>query len=195
MRHKNLNTDTMDDVIKGCLNNNRRSQKALFDTYSGKLMAVSYRYMGNQEDANEVLQEGFIKIFNNLTTYNFSIDIFYWMKRIIINLAIDKLRKQQRDRKIISSDQDDVFKTTDHDEIYNFDSPQQQQIVAQILTQAVSQLSPAYRSVFNLYVVEDYTHAEIAEMLGVSEGTSKSNYFKAKAKLKKLLENKINLVY
>lgn len=195
MRHENLNTDTMDDVIKGCLNNNRRSQKALFDTYSGKLMAVSYRYMGNQEDANEVLQEGFIKIFNNLTTYNFSIDIFYWMKRIIINLAIDKLRKQQRDRKIISSDQDDVFKTTDHDEIYNFDSPQQQQIVAQILTQAVSQLSPAYRSVFNLYVVEDYTHAEIAEMLGVSEGTSKSNYFKAKAKLKKLLENKINFVY
>ncbi len=195
MRHKNLNTDAIDDVIKGCLNNNRRSQKILFDTYSGKLMAVSYRYMGNQEDANEVLQEGFIKIFNNLTTYNPSIDIFYWMKRIIINLAIDKLRKQQRDRKIISSDQDDVFKTTDHDEIYNFDSFQQQQIVAQILTQAVSQLSPAYRSVFNLYVVEDYTHAEIAEMLGVSEGTSKSNYFKAKAKLKKLLENKINLVY
>jgi len=195
MRHNNLNTDDMDDVIKGCLNNNRRSQKALFDTYSGKLMAISYRYMGNQEDANEVLQEGFIKIFNSLDTYTPSVNIFYWMKRIIINLAIDKLRRQQRDRKTISSNQDDTFVTVDHDEIYNFDSLQQQQITARILAQAVSQLSPAYRSVFNLYVVEDHTHAEIAEILGISEGTSKSNYFKAKAKLKKLLEDKINLVY
>ena len=185
----------MEDIIKECLNNDRKSQKILFDTYAGKLMAISCRYMGNEEEANEVLQEGFIKIFNKLPTYDFRVDVWFWMKRVIINTALDKLRYRKKDRKTISSGDDNLFKTTDHDEIHDFESEQNQQVSAQLITEAISKLSPMYRMVFNLYVIEDYSHAEVAKELGISEGTSKSNLFKAKAKLRKLLKNKIEFIY
>jgi RNA polymerase sigma factor (sigma-70 family) len=185
----------MEDIIKECLNNDRKSQKILFDTYAGRLMAISCRYMGNEEEANEVLQEGFIKIFNKLPTYDFRVDVWFWMKRVIINTALDKLRYRKKDRKTISSGDDNLFKTTDHDEIHDFESDQNQQVSAQLITEAISKLSPMYRMVFNLYVIEDYSHAEVAKELGISEGTSKSNLFKAKAKLRKLLKNKIEFIY
>jgi RNA polymerase sigma-70 factor (ECF subfamily) len=121
MSYQNIDKDKMDSIIKGCLNNDRKSQKLLFDSYASMLMSTSYRYMGNRDEADEVLQEGFIKIFNKLTTYNFSVNIEAWMKRIIINLAIDKLRERKQKRRIILSDQDSTFKTTDHDEISDFD--------------------------------------------------------------------------
>jgi RNA polymerase sigma-70 factor (ECF subfamily) len=151
--------------------------------------------MGNRDDADEVLQEGFIKIFNKLATYDYSFNIGAWMRRIIINLAIDKLRERKRKRRIILSDQDDMFKITNHDEISDFDKYDNQQISAELAMKAITKLSPAYRGVFNMYAIEDYTHAEIAEELGISEGTSKSNYFKAKANLRKSLKNKIEFVY
>ncbi len=185
----------IEDIVKGCINNDRKSQKILFDTYAGRLMSLSYRYMGNEDDANEVLQEGFIKIFNKLSTYNFTVDIWFWMKRIIVNLAIDKLRERKRKRKITLSDQDSMFKTTDHDEIYDFELQGDQQRVTKLMLEAVAKLSPAYRIVFNMYVIEEYSHAEIANELGISEGTSKSNLFKAKANLKRVLKDKIEFVY
>jgi RNA polymerase sigma-70 factor (ECF subfamily) len=189
------NKKNIEDIIQGCIKNDRKSQKALFDTYAGRLMAISYRYMGNEDDANEVLQEGFIKIFNKLSTYNFTVDIWFWMKRVIVNLAIDKLRKRKRDRKVVSRGDDNVFKTQNHDEMYDFEAYDNQQISAQVVMDAISKLSPMYKLVFNLYAIEDYTHAEVAEELGISEGTSKSNYFKAKAKLRKLLKDKMEFVY
>jgi RNA polymerase sigma-70 factor (ECF subfamily) len=169
----------------------------LFDEYAGRLMAISYRYMGNEEEANEVLQEGFIKIFDKLTTYNPSsetFNIFYWMKRVVINTALDKLRQRKQKRILILSDQDNIFQTTNHDEMYDFESVDRDILTADVLIKAVAKLSPMYRVVFNLHVVEEFTHAEIADKLGISEGTSKSNLFKAKAKLRKLLENKLELI-
>jgi len=198
MSDKRFNIDEMNKIVKGCLNNDIRSQKILFDTYAGRLMAISYRYMGDYEEANEVLQEGFIKIFSKLDTYNpssESFNVFHWMKRVIVNTALDKLRQRKQKRKIKLSDQDSMFKTTDHDEMYNFESEQEQQKSTNIMMEAIAKLSPAYRAVFNMYVIEEYTHAEIADELGISEGTSKSNYFKAKARLRKLLEDKMDLIY
>jgi RNA polymerase sigma factor (sigma-70 family) len=195
MSYQQIDKDKMDSIIKGCLNNDRKSQKLLFDSYAGILMSTSYRYMGNRDDADEVLQEGFIKIFNKLATYDYSFDIGAWMRRVIINLAIDKLRKRKKDRKIIISGDDNMFKTQDHDEISDFDKYDNQQISVELAMEAISKLSPAYRMVFNMYAIENYTHAEIAEELGISEGTSKSNYFKAKANLRKSLKNKIEFVY
>jgi len=195
MNYQEINNDKIDSIIKGCLNNDRKSQKLLFDSYAGILMSTSYRYMGNRDDADEVLQEGFIKIFNKLATYDYSFDIGAWMRRIIINLAIDKLRERKRKRKIILSDQDSTFKITDHDEISDFDKHDTQQISVELAMEAITKLSPAYRVVFNMYAIENYTHAEIAKELGISEGTSKSNYFKAKANLRKSLKNKIEFVY
>lgn len=195
MSYQQIDKDKMDSIIKGCLNNDRKSQKLLFDSYAGILMSTSYRYMGNRDDADEVLQEGFIKIFNKLATYDYSFDIGAWMRRVIINLAIDKLRKRKKDRKIIVSGDDNLFKTQDHDEISDFDQYDNQQISVELAMEAITKLSPAYRMVFNLYAIENYTHAEIAEELGISEGTSKSNYFKAKANLRKSLKNKIEFIY
>jgi RNA polymerase sigma-70 factor (ECF subfamily) len=117
------------------------------------------------------------------------------MKKVIVNTALDKLRQRKLKRKIKLIDQDHMFKTTDHDEIYNFESEQEQQKSTNIIMEAIARLSPAYRLVFNMYVIEEYTHAEIANELGISEGTSKSNLFKAKANLKKALKNKIEFVY
>lgn len=195
MSYQQIDKDKMDSIIKGCLNNDRKSQKLLFDSYAGILMSTSYRYMGNRDDADEVLQEGFIKIFNKLATYDYSFDIGAWMRRVIINLAIDKLRKRKKDRKTIVSGEDNIFKTQDHDEIPDFDRHDNQQMSVELAMEAISRLSPAYRMVFNMYAIENYTHAEIAEELGISEGTSKSNYFKAKANLRKSLKNKIEFVY
>ena len=195
MSYQQIDKDKMDSIIKGCLNNDRKSQKLLFDSYAGILMSTSYRYMGNRDDADEVLQEGFIKIFNKLATYDYSFDIGAWMRRVIINLAIDKLRKRKKDRKTIVSGEDNIFKTQDHDEISDFDRHDNQQMSVELAMEAISKLSPAYRMVFNMYAIENYTHAEIAEELGISEGTSKSNYFKAKANLRKSLKNKIEFVY
>jgi RNA polymerase sigma-70 factor (ECF subfamily) len=198
MSNRKFNIDEMNKIVEGCLNNDIRSQKALFDAHAGRLMSISYRYMGNYEEANEVLQEGFIKIFSKLTTYNpssESFNVFHWMKKVIVNTALDKLRQRKLKRKIKLIDQDNMFKTTDHDEIYDFESEQEQQKSINIIMEAIARLSPAYRLVFNMYVIEEYTHAEIANELGISEGTSKSNLFKAKANLKKALKNKIEFVY
>jgi RNA polymerase sigma-70 factor (ECF subfamily) len=197
MNYLKIDNNKMNPIIKGCLNNDRRAQKMLFDEYAGRLMAISYRYMGNEEEANEVLQEGFIKIFDKLTTYNPSsetFNIFYWMKRVVINTALDKLRQRKQKRILILSDQDNIFQTTNHDEMYDFESVDRDILTADVLIKAVAKLSPMYRVVFNLHVVEEFTHAEIADKLGISEGTSKSNLFKAKAKLRKLLENKLELI-
>jgi len=198
MSDQGVNRDNINDIIKKCLKNDRKSQKLLFDTYAGRLMAVSYRYMGNEDEANEVLQEGFIKIFSKLHTYRPSSDdfnIFYWMKKVIVNTALDKLRQRKIKRKITLSDQDDVFKTIDHDEIFDFELPERDKKTAEILMNAIAKLSPMYKMVFNMYVIEDYSHIEIANKLGISEGTSKSNLFKAKANLKKALKNKIEFLY
>jgi RNA polymerase sigma factor (sigma-70 family) len=197
MNYLKIDNNKMNPIIKGCLNNDRRAQKMLFDEYAGRLMAISYRYMGNEEEANEVLQEGFIKIFDKLTTYNPSsetFNIFYWMKRVVINTALDKLRQRKQKRILILSDQDNIFQTTNHDEMYDFESVDRDILTADVLIKAVAKLSPMYRVVFNLHVVEEFTHAEIANKLGINEGTSKSNLFKAKAKLRKLLENKLELI-
>jgi RNA polymerase sigma-70 factor (ECF subfamily) len=197
MNYLKIDNNKMNPIIKGCLNNDRRAQKMLFDEYAGRLMAISYRYMGNKEEANEVLQEGFIKIFNKLTTYNPSsetFNVFYWMKRVVINTALDKLRQRKQKRILILSDQDNIFQTTNHDEMYDFESADRDILTADVLIEAVTKLSPMYRTVFNLHVVEEFTHAEIANKLGINEGTSKSNLFKAKAKLRKLLENKLELI-
>jgi RNA polymerase sigma-70 factor (ECF subfamily) len=197
MNYLKIDNNKMNPIIKGCLNNDRRAQKMLFDEYAGRLMAISYRYMGNEEEANEVLQEGFIKIFDKLTTYNPSsetFNIFYWMKRVVINTALDKLRQRKQKRILILSDQDNIFQTTNHDEMYDFESVDRDILTADVLIKAVAKLSPMYRVVFNLHVVEEFTHAEIADKLGINEGTSKSNLFKAKAKLRKLLENKLELI-
>lgn len=146
------------------------------------------RYANDRDSAEEVLQEGFIKIFDKLKAFNYEGSFEGWMRRIMSNTAIDSIRKSKKDP--ILTDNDEDFKLGSEDPMVDLEELEFVGLKAEIAMEAINELSPAYRSVFNLYVFEDYTHKEIAEILGISEGTSKSNLSKAKMNLQKVLKEK-----
>jgi RNA polymerase sigma-70 factor (ECF subfamily) len=182
-------TKQLQALIDGCLKGDRRSQQAVHKLYYGKMKAVCMRYTRDSDQANDVLQEGFLKIFNNLEKFTGVGTFEGWMRRIMVNLSIDRFRKLKHDF-ILLSEPDDIERYSDDteevldeiDELEEIYSITPEQII-----DAMQHLTPAYRTVFNLYVYEDYTHQDIAEALGISVGTSKSNYAKAKKNMKKLL--------
>ena len=182
-------TKQLQALIDGCLKGDRRSQQAVHKLYYGKMKAVCMRYTRDYDQANDVLQEGFLKVFNNLEKFTGVGTFEGWMRRIMVNLSIDRFRKLKHDF-ILLSEPDDIERYGDDteevldeiDELEEIYSITPEQII-----DAMQQLTPAYRTVFNLYVYEDYTHQDIAEALGISVGTSKSNYAKAKKNMKKLL--------
>lgn len=182
-------TKQLQALIDGCLKGDRRSQQAVHKLYYGKMKAVCMRYTRDYDQANDVLQEGFLKVFNNLEKFTGVGTFEGWMRRIMVNLSIDRFRKLKHDF-ILLSEPDDIERYSDDteevldeiDELEEIYSITPEQII-----DAMQQLTPAYRTVFNLYVYEDYTHQDIAEALGISVGTSKSNYAKAKKNMKKLL--------
>ena len=151
------------------------------------MKAVCMRYTRDSDQAMDILQEGFLKVFNNLEKYTGVGTFEGWVRRIMVNLSIDRFRKLKHDFILLGENQsvedwgeeveDEV--AAENDVIYDI-TPEQ-------IIDAMQQLSPAYRTVFNLYVYEDYTHQDIAEALGISVGTSKSNYAKARKNMKKLL--------
>ena len=146
------------------------------------------RYMNDRDSAQEVLQEGFIKVFEKLGAFDYKGSFEGWIRRIIANTAIDSIRKSKKDPYLTDNDND--FKLGAEDEIEMREEMEITDIKAEIAMEAIQKLSPAYRAVFNLYVLEEYSHKEIAEILGISEGTSKSNLAKAKMNLKKMLSDK-----
>jgi RNA polymerase sigma factor (sigma-70 family) len=182
-------TKQLQALIDGCLKGDRRSQQAVHKLYYGKMKAVCMRYTRDSDQANDVLQEGFLKIFNNLEKFTGVGTFEGWMRRIMVNLSIDRFRKLKHDF-VLLGENDDIERYSDDteevldelDELEEIYSITPEQII-----DAMQQLTPAYRTVFNLYVYEDYTHQDIAEALGISVGTSKSNYAKAKKNMKKLL--------
>ena len=160
------------------------------------MKAVCMRYTRDSDHAMDVLQEGFLKVFNNLEKYTGVGTFEGWVRRIMVNLSIDRFRRLKHDL-ILLKEQDDIENwqgeteddsedSDEHEEIYNI-TPEQ-------IIDAMQQLTPAYRTVFNLYVYEDYTHQDIAEALGISVGTSKSNYAKAKKNMKKLLLKNLHTI-
>jgi RNA polymerase sigma factor (sigma-70 family) len=166
-------------LIAACLRDERWAQKELYESYYGKLLAVCVRYSNNYEDARDILNEGFVKVFRYLERYQVGTSLESWMKRIMINTSIDFYRKEIRHR---SEDIDTAqYKVVeDKDVISNF--------TAQEILKSIQKLPPAYRAVFNLYAIEGYSHKEVAESLGITESTSRSNLVKARTKLKALLE-------
>ncbi len=152
------------------------------------MLSVCIRYTNDRDSAEEVLQEGFIKIFDKLKAFNYEGSFEGWMRRIMSNTAIDSIRKSKKDP--ILTDNDDDFKLGAEDPMVELEDLEFVGLKAEIAMEAINELSPAYKSVFNLYVFEEYTHKEIAEILGISEGTSKSNLSKAKLNLQKALKEK-----
>lgn len=150
------------------------------------------RYARDRDSAEEMLQEGFIKVFDKLEGFDDKGSFEGWMRRIIANTAIDQIRKSKKNPMLTDNDED--FKLGSEDRIVEQEEADALEIRAEMAMEAIQQLSPAYRAVFNLYVMEEYTHKEIAEILNISEGTSKSNLAKAKMNLQKILKEKFQNV-
>ncbi len=167
-----------EDLIIACLRKERWAQQKLYEDHYSRLMAICLRYASGEEDALDMLHEGYIKIFKNLHKYQPGTSLVSWMHRIMVNNCIDYYRKAIRRR------------TEDIEQAFNLSSEDADaisQCSEQEILQAVQQLSPVYRAVFNLYVVEGYSHKEIAEILDITESTSRSNLVKARLKLKAIL--------
>jgi RNA polymerase sigma-70 factor (ECF subfamily) len=178
--------DNLKRIVEGCLKGERRSQERLFTMFYGKMMAVSMRYIGERDSAQEVLQVSFLKVFDKLEHFDFTGSLEGWIRRIVSNTAIDHIRKAKKNPFL--SDQDNNFKSMAADPMQEQEILEHNQLKAQLAQEAITKLSPAYRTVFNLYVMEELSHKEIAELLGISEGTSKSNLAKAKMNLQRLLK-------
>jgi RNA polymerase sigma factor (sigma-70 family) len=158
------------DLIHGCLAGDRRSQKQLYDKYSAKMYAVCMRYMGNADDAQDILQDGFIKVYKNLDKFRGEGSFEGWMRRIMANTAIEQLRKKKLN-----------FSTADKEDQLEYKAPGAvDNLSEKDLLKIVSELSPGYRTVFNMYVVEGFGHKDIGDILGISEGTSKSQLARAR---------------
>jgi RNA polymerase sigma-70 factor (ECF subfamily) len=156
------------------------------------MLSVCIRYIPDRDSAQEVLQEGFIKVFDKIGAFDHKGSLEGWVRRIVVNTAIDHIRKSKKDP--FRTDQDDDFKLGASDPMVEMEELQLLELKAELAMEAIQQLSPAYRTVFSLYVLEDYSHKEIAEKLGISEGTSKSNLAKAKMNLQRILIEKYSYV-
>jgi len=161
------------EIIKGCLNGNRKDQELLYRRHSAKLYAVCLQYSGNDDEAKDILQEGFIKIFENLQSYKFEGSFEGWMRRITVNTALEKYRSRNNLYKV--EDIDQISETESEPDADDYNG-----LEAYDLLGIIRELPPKYRMVFNLYAIEGYSHKEISKMVNISEGTSKSNLSRAR---------------
>jgi RNA polymerase sigma-70 factor (ECF subfamily) len=166
------------DIIKGCLDGDRRDQELLYRRHSSKLFGVCLQYSGNDEEARDILQEGFIKIFENLHNYKHEGSFEGWMRRIVVNTALEKFRNRHN-----------LYRVDDIDSIVEPEAEPDNEDYAGLeaidLLYIIRELPPKYRMVFNLYAIEGYSHKEIGTMIGISEGTSKSNLSRARVILQR----------
>lgn len=182
------NKEHLKTIISGCIRKERRAQEELFRLYYGKMLSVCMRYKADRDSAEEILQEGFIKIFDKLEAFDYKGSFEGWMRRIMANTAIDNIRKSKKNPLLTDNDED--FRMGAEDPVVEREEVEFTTLKAEMAMEAINSLSPAYKAVFNLYVMEEYTHKEIAEILGISEGTSKSNLSKAKLNLQRILSEK-----
>jgi RNA polymerase sigma factor (sigma-70 family) len=170
-----------EDIISGCVAGKTEAQEALYKKFSGKLFGISLRYTKDRSAAEDVLQESFIKILKNISGYKGTGSFEGWMRRIVINTALERFRKQFQMYSISDiNENEESFK-------YNHILTE---IAAKDLLKLIQDLPSAYKMVFNLYAIDGYTHKEIGEILNISEGTSKSNLSRARKLLQAKLEDR-----
>jgi len=180
-----LSAEELTYHVEGCSLNRRESQKILYSSFYGYAMAICDRYTSKQDDAIEILNDGFLKVFREIHHYQPAyadvISSFKgWLRKIMVYTAIDHFRKNQKHQAVTGLD----------NVVYQVESPGEDAIDKlsyEEIIRAVQELSPGYRTVFNLFVIEGQSHEEIAGHLGISTGTSKSNLSKARRQLQKIL--------
>lgn len=173
-----LEYDDERKFISACIRNEKWAQKELYETHYSKMMGVCLRYANCEADALDILHDGFIKVFKNIGQYQIGTSLSAWIRRIMVNTAIDSFRKNARQR---TEDIGEAF------EIPSLGADAISKCSEKEILSAIQHLSPSYRTVFNLNVIEGYPHKEVAELLGITESTSRSNLVKARSKLQEIL--------
>lgn len=179
--------DSNQVLVRQCLDGNRQAQRQLYDLYRAKMFAVCLRYASTREEAEDYLQEGFIQVFRDLHQYRSEGSLEGWIRRVIVRIALYHL-KQARRLTFVELDEHGLGNLPDSSEYQEMD-----ETMARHLLRLIQDLPPGFRTVLNLYIFERYTHKEIGETLGISEGTSKSQYLRAKEYLRRLLEKSLSL--
>lgn len=176
----------MDDetLVKECNSGNAKAQRMLFDRFSPKMLGVAMRYIKDKERAEDVLQDGFIKVFKNIHRFKHKGSLEGWIRRIVVNTALDQLRKNKKFQNNLELD-DSFFEIVQQSKAEGI-------LQKEVLLQIVQQLPEGYRVIFNMFAIEGYSHKEIAKELNISESTSKSQYSRARSVLKKTLK-KLNI--
>ncbi len=178
--------NNLESIIKACLERNQNAQSLLYKQFFGYSKSVCLRYSSNQEEAKEILNEGFLKVFNNLEKYLPELSFKAWLRTIMVNTAINYYRDNKKYNQEISFDgvEDPIY----DDDIIN-------KISADEILILVQKLPPSYRTVFVMHVVDGYNHREIGEILEINEGTSRSNFMKARVKLQSLIQKEFPHLY
>jgi RNA polymerase sigma-70 factor (ECF subfamily) len=172
-------------IIKGCRKRRRKSQKELYEMYYAYGMSITLRYADSRNEAAAILNDAFMKVFDNIKKYEIKRPFKPWFRRIVINTAINHYHKtkKEKERPVVDLQENSI---SDDESIISGISYRE-------MIEMVQLLSPVYRTIFNLYVIEGFTHKEIASKLQIAEGTSKSNLFKAKKNLRSILEKNLTL--
>jgi RNA polymerase sigma factor (sigma-70 family) len=173
----------INDIVAACQKGERSAQKALYELFAPKMMGVCMRYAADRESAEDFLQDGFIRVFEKIEKFRFEGSFEGWMRRVIVNMIIESFRKKK-----IETELTDDF--PDFDESESVDEEESDVPTLNSLLELIRQLPARYRLVFNLYVLEERTHDEIAKELGISSGTSKSNLSRARKWLQERLNQK-----
>jgi RNA polymerase sigma factor (sigma-70 family) len=183
LNHISNHNVSENDLIEGCIGGDRKMHELLYERFSPKMYAVCLRYASSPDDAQDLLQEGFIKIFRNLDKFRKEGSFEGWIRRVFVNTSIEHYRKKvnlnsigEKEEKLI---EDPSWNILD-------------QMAEKDIIELVQELSPGYRSVFNMYVIEGFSHKEIGDIMGISEGTSKSQLARAKSILQKRVADFLN---
>jgi len=166
-------------LIEKCVKNDRKAQAEVYQIFSGKLFALCLKYSPNYQEAQDNLQDGFITIFEKIGQFNFKGSFEGWIKRIVINTALQKYRHKNVLRLVTEEIPEEITVAIEEDEVS-----------IDYLLDVIQELPNRYRMIFNLYVLDGYSHKEISEELNISQGTSKSNLFRARLILKEKIEGR-----
>lgn len=173
-----LMNEREEEILRGCLRGEAIYQKRLYDLFASKMYAVCLRYSSDKDEARDLLQEGFIKVFQHLDKFKMEGSLEGWIRRIMVNHALEQFRKAYKKQQFVDIE-DAGDEPTPHIDAHRYDM--------QVILNVIQELPTGYRTVFNLYVVEGLQHNEIAELMGINENTSKSQLSRARQLLQKKL--------
>jgi RNA polymerase sigma-70 factor (ECF subfamily) len=174
----NLNVYIHAPLIEECRKGNSRAQFRLYNQYSKAMYNLAYRILNNREDAEDILQETFVDCFRNISSFRFESTFGAWLKKILVNKCINQIKKRKIDLTLCETLPTDIYEE-ETETIYD----------TRKIFKGIEMLPDGYRIILTLYLLEGYDHSEISQILGISESTSKSQYSRAKEKLRKIITN------